>query len=59
MIADALKLNTLLKNLNLRSKLSIYTLYFIDNKIGDEGMKYLNESLKINNSIQTLGLECK
>ena len=28
------------------------------NEIGDEGMKYLSESLKSNNSIQTLNLEC-
>ena len=34
-------------------------IFGIDNKIGSEGMKYLSESLKSNNSIQTLDLACK
>ena len=37
--------------------LSIFFLIFgIGNQIGEEGMKYLSESLKYNNSIQTLDL---
>ena len=34
-------------------------IFGIGNGIGSEGMKYLSESLKSNNSIQTLNLRCK
>ena len=33
--------------------------FFIGSQIGAEGMKYLSESLKSNNSIQTLNLNGK
>ena len=34
----------------------IIKISYIDNQIGAEGIKYLSESLKSNNSIQTLDL---
>ena len=43
----------------LFSNLFLNKYFGIGNEIGDEGIKYLSESLKSNNSIQTLYLEGK
>ena len=46
--------------IKLLSKYFITSIFqILGNQIGAEGMKYLSESLKSNNSIQTLGLNGK
>ncbi|RUP44721.1 hypothetical protein BC936DRAFT_149090, partial [Jimgerdemannia flammicorona] len=54
-IAEALKMNTRLQNLNLESVRSM--LVSVDNRIEAKGASVLSEALKVNTALQNLNLK--
>lgn len=65
-MGEILKINYSLEELNLEGKIFSKLIQFfklpsnnVDNNIGNKGIKYLNEAIQINNSLQKLSIKCK